>query len=63
MGFRLNRSHWDGRKLHEEFAAKDFRALVRMVVRPEVTGMFTRPEAERLALRSALRDGEIFTQL
>ena len=32
-------------------------------VRPEVTGMFTRPEAERLALRSALRDGEIFTQL
>jgi capsid protein len=25
--------------------------------------MFTRPEAERLLLRSALRDGEVFTQL
>ncbi|PCQ45302.1 phage portal protein [Citrobacter freundii] len=50
-------------KLHEEFAAKISALWSEWSVRPEVTGMFTRPEAERLALRSALRDGEIFTQL
>ncbi|STB73550.1 phage portal protein, lambda family [Citrobacter koseri] len=50
-------------KLHEDFAARISALWSEWSVRPEVTGMFTRPEAERLALRSALRDGEIFTQL
>ncbi|MBC1019368.1 phage portal protein [Escherichia coli] len=49
--------------LHEEMAEKISALWSEWSVRPEVTGMFTRPEAERLALRSALRDGEIFTQL
>lgn len=50
-------------KLHEGVAAQISALWSEWSVRPEVTGMFTRPEAERLALRSALRDGEIFTQL
>ena len=50
-------------KLHEEFAAKISALWSEWSVRPEVTGMFTRPEAERLLLRSALRDGEVFTQM
>lgn len=50
-------------KLHEDFAAQLSALWSEWSVRPEVTGMFTRPEAERLALRSALRDGEVFTQL
>lgn len=50
-------------KLHEDFAARLSALWSEWSVRPEVTGMFTRPEAERLALRSALRDGEVFTQL
>ncbi|WP_320728288.1 phage portal protein [Enterobacter ludwigii] len=49
--------------LHEEMAAKISALWSAWSVRPEVTGTFTRPEAERLALRSALRDGEIFTHL
>ena len=32
-------------------------------VRPEVTGQFTRPELERILLRTWLRDGEVFIQL
>ncbi|MCT8824013.1 phage portal protein [Glaesserella parasuis] len=32
-------------------------------VRPEVTGRFTRPQLERLLLRTWLRDGEVFLQL
>ncbi|WP_162287011.1 phage portal protein [Pantoea stewartii] len=50
-------------KLHEDFAEKIAALWSEWSVRPEVTGMFTRPEVERLALRSALRDGEIFTHL
>jgi len=50
-------------KLHEELAEKIASLWAEWSVRPEVTGMFTRPEVERLALRSALRDGEIFTHL
>lgn len=49
--------------LHEDFAAELQALWSEWSVRPEVTGMFTRPEAERLLLRSALRDGEVFTQL
>jgi len=49
--------------LHAEFAAKLSGLWAEWSVRPEVTAMFTRPEAERLLLRSALRDGEVFTQL
>jgi phage portal protein, lambda family len=32
-------------------------------VKPEVTGQFTRPELERMLLRTWLRDGEVFIQL
>ncbi|WP_415720610.1 phage portal protein [Photobacterium ganghwense] len=32
-------------------------------IKPEVTGIFARPELERLVLRTALRDGECFGQL
>lgn len=32
-------------------------------IRPEVTGQFTRPELERMLLRTWLRDGEVFIQL
>jgi lambda family phage portal protein len=49
--------------LHDEFAAQLSALWAEWSVRPEVTGTFTRPEAERLILRSALRDGELFTQL
>lgn len=47
--------------LHSEFAGQLSALWAEWSVRPEVTGMFTRPEAERLLLRSALRDGEVFT--
>ncbi|HGG8914184.1 TPA: phage portal protein, partial [Enterobacter hormaechei subsp. xiangfangensis] len=46
--------------LHSDFAGKLSALWAEWSVRPEVTGMFTRPEAERLLLRSALRDGEVF---
>ncbi|MBU5642891.1 phage portal protein, partial [Citrobacter sp. S46_ASV_140] len=49
--------------LHSEFAGQLSALWAEWSVRPEVTGMFTRPEAERLLLRSALRDGEVFTQM
>jgi ATP-dependent Clp endopeptidase proteolytic subunit ClpP len=49
--------------LHGDFASQLSALWAEWSVRPEVTGMFTRPEAERLLLRSALRDGEVFTQL
>lgn len=32
-------------------------------LKPDVTGQFTRPELERLILRSALRDGDVFGQM
>ncbi|MFK3934036.1 phage portal protein [Pantoea agglomerans] len=49
--------------LHGDFASQLSALWAEWSVRPEVTGMFTRPEAERLLLRSSLRDGEVFTQL
>lgn len=49
--------------LHSEFAGQLSALWAEWSVRLEVTGMFTRPEAERLLLRSALRDGEVFTQM
>lgn len=49
--------------LHADFASQIAARWAEWSVRPEVTGTFTRPEAERLLLRSALRDGEVFTQL
>ncbi len=50
-------------RLHKAFAGTLSQLWAEWSVRPEVTGMFTRPEVERLLLRSALRDGEVFTQL
>lgn len=49
--------------LHEECAELLAKHWSEWSVRPEVTGMFTRAEVERLILRSALRDGEVFSQL
>lgn len=50
-------------KLHEEFASELSRLWSEWSIRPDVMGMFTRAEMERLLLRSALRDGEVFSQL
>ena len=49
--------------LHEECAELLAKHWSEWSVRPEVTGMFTRAEVERLILRSALRDGEVFSQI
>ena len=49
--------------LHKEFAAQISALWAEWSIRPDVTGMYTRPEAERMLLRSALRDGEVFVQL
>lgn len=53
---------WDG-KVHEAFAAEMSRLWEKWSESPEVTGTFSLAEAQRLMLRSALRDGEVFTQL
>lgn len=45
--------------MHEEFASELSRLWSEWSIRPDVTGMFTRAEMERLLLRSALRDGEV----
>lgn len=50
-------------ELHTEFAALLSKLWSEWSIRPEVTGMFTRSEMERMLLRSALRDGEVFAQL
>ncbi|MER1978047.1 phage portal protein [Pseudocitrobacter faecalis] len=50
-------------KLHEPFAVELSRLWSEWSVRPDVTSVYTRPEMERLLLRSALRDGEVFSQL
>lgn len=50
-------------KLHKEFAEQLTTLWSEWSVRPDVTGMFTRAEMERLLLRSALRDGEVFSHL
>lgn len=54
--------NWQG-EVHEEFTAQLAAAWEKWSQSPEVTGMFSLAEAERLMLRSALRDGEVFTQL
>ncbi|MCY1699485.1 phage portal protein [Lelliottia sp. SL45] len=50
-------------EVHEAFAAQLSAAWEQWAQSPEVTGMFSLAEAQRLMLRSALRDGEVFTQL
>lgn len=50
-------------KVHEEFAATLSALWEKWAESPDVTGLYTLAEAERLALRSALRDGEVFIQL
>ena len=50
-------------KLHEGFASQLSALWAEWSLRPDVTGMYTRPEMERLLLRSAIRDGEVFAQL
>ncbi|KQN46897.1 portal protein [Serratia sp. Leaf50] len=53
---------FDG-KLHEAFASTLSTWWSEWSIRPEVTGQYTRAEMERMLLRSALRDGEVFEQL
>ncbi|MEG3135516.1 phage portal protein [Rouxiella sp. T17] len=53
---------FDG-KLHEAFASTLSTWWSEWSIRPEVSGLFTRAEMERMLLRSALRDGEVFEQL
>ena len=47
----------------EELAEQIREKWAEWSVRPEVTGQFTRPELERMLLRTWLRDGEVFIQL
>ncbi|GDF31988.1 phage portal protein [Escherichia coli] len=49
--------------VHEDFAALLASRFAKWAENPDVTGMFTLAEAERILLRSALRDGEVFIQL
>jgi lambda family phage portal protein len=53
---------YDG-KVHEKFAAEIAARWDKWAESPEVTGCYSLAEAERLMLRSAVRDGEVFTQL
>lgn len=46
-----------------ELAAELRRRWAAWSLRPEVTGMFTRPQMERLVVRSWLRDGDVFGQM
>ncbi len=50
-------------KVHEKFAAVLAKMWERWAESPEVTGCYSLAEAERMMLRSAVRDGEVFTQL
>lgn len=50
-------------KVHEEFAAQLSTLWEKWAESPEVTGNFSLAEAQRLLLRSAVRDGEVFVQL
>lgn len=49
-------------KVHDALAEKIARAWAEWSVNPEVTGLLSRPEMERMVLRSAVRDGEVFAQ-
>ncbi len=49
-------------KILDEFAEELQRRFAAWSLKPDVTGRYTRPELERLALRTALRDGEVFGQ-
>jgi lambda family phage portal protein len=53
---------YDG-KVHEAFAAELSVLYEKWAESPEVTGMYSLAEAERLMLRSAMRDGEVFMQM
>lgn len=50
-------------EVHEQFAEQIRQRWAEWSIRPEVTGLYTRPELERLLLRTWLRDGEVFIQL
>lgn len=50
-------------KVHEGFAAEIARLWDKWAESPEVTGSFSLAEAQRMMLRSAVRDGEVFAQL
>lgn len=45
-----------------DFAEELQRRFGAWSIKPDVTGKFSRPELERLVLRTALRDGEVFGQ-
>lgn len=50
-------------QIHTQFAEELRRRWAAWSLKPDVTGRFTRPELERIVLRSALRDGEVFAQM
>lgn len=49
--------------VHEELASQIHKLWAEWSVKPEVTGLYTRPLLERMLLRTWLRDGEVFVQL
>ena len=50
-------------EVDEELAEQIRKKWAEWSVKPEVTAQFTRPELERMLLRTWLRDGEVFIQL
>lgn len=50
-------------KVNQAFADELRRRWASWSLKPEVTGTYSRPEMERLVLRTAVRDGECFGQL
>lgn len=49
--------------VHEDLAEQIRKLWAEWSVKPEVTGLYTRPLLERMLLRTWLRDGEVFVQL
>ncbi len=49
--------------VHEELAEQIRKLWAEWSVKPDVTGLYTRPSLERMLLRTWLRDGEVFIQL
>lgn len=49
--------------VHEKLASQIRKLWSEWSIKPEVTGLYTRPLLERMLLRTWLRDGEVFVQL
>lgn len=50
-------------EVHEELAEQIRKLWAEWSIKPDVTGLYTRPALERMLLRTWLRDGEVFVPL